>query len=79
MGFALGPLLAILKHYATAQVSEAVKQVVLDALAHEDWSHGQRTEFVIEEARKIVEQTATVVDDLVLEMLIKLYLKKYGK
>jgi hypothetical protein len=74
----LGVFLALIRHYVSDQVINVIKQAALDALAHGDWKPGDRTQFVIDEARKAVEATATPIDDILLEFAVKLYLKKYA-
>ena len=74
----IGVLLALVRHFVTDEVIDAIKRAAMEALANEQWDKGERTQFVIDSVRDVVAATDTPIDDFLVEIAARLYLQKYA-
>jgi len=71
-------ILALFRHFMSAEVITAIKTAAVQAIMHGEWSHGEKTEFVIQAGRDVVAATSTPWDDMLYEAAVSLYLRKYA-
>lgn len=74
----LSIVLMAFRHFMSQAVIDALKNAAAEAVTKTDWSHGQRTAFVIEAGRAVVAATPNPWDDLLYEAAASLYVRKYA-
>ena len=73
----LGILSAISRHFVNSEVIEALKAACIEALEHDEWERGEKTEFVIASVRDLVASTPSPWDDMIISVVASIYLARY--
>lgn len=69
-------LISVIRNFITDEVVIAIKNAILQwsAAAEDGWQEGERTNFVIAKAREVAATTPSTIDDLIVEVLARLYI-----
>lgn len=74
----LNTILAVLRTFLSPAVIVELKRAAAEAITHGEWSHGEKTDFVINAGRAVVAATPNPWDDVLYEIAASVYVKKYA-
>lgn len=74
---AIGAILAIFRHFVSAELVNEIKAAAAEAMVREDWGPGEKTDFVIAKAKALAAATPTPWDDFAISIGAALYVRKY--
>ena len=72
----IGLLISVIRNYVNDDVVLVIKRAIGEwtEAAEDGWQPQERTNFVIDKAREVADATPNVWDDLIVEILAKLYI-----
>jgi hypothetical protein len=75
----LGLLISTLRNFVNDEMVDVIKRAIREwgECAEDGWQEGERTNFVISKAREIAQSTPNKYDDVVVEVLARLYIAYY--
>ncbi len=73
-------VISVIRNFVSPEVVAAIKQAALDAFINfPEKGKDERTNYVINQCRHILETTANPYDEMFFDVLVNLYLRKYLK